>query len=60
MQVQMRWENKLVAVSTSPHSLPKEEQTRQVKCLKFQFKKIDIPGGIMDTIFKFNNVTNNK
>lgn len=31
MQVQMRWENKLVAVATSPHSLPKEEQTRQVK-----------------------------
>lgn len=56
----MHWENKLVAVATSPHSVLKEEQTRQVKCLKFQFKKIDIPRGIMDTIFKFNNLTNNK
>ena len=49
----MHWENKLFAVATSPHSVLKEEQTRQVKCLKFQFKKIDIPRGIMDTIFIF-------
>ena len=58
MKVQMLWENKLVAVATSPHSLPKEEQASkmpQVSILKDRYST-----WIMDTIFKLDNLTNNK